>query len=354
MKHKVIETLLEKNDRMISLIGGKYKAFEFMCWHYIDFAESLGFELYQDTHFLKKVREDSILNQKALDEIQKRNYFNELRFKEELNNMEKLKQKTKLSVGGGCFGPLTVAASILGVERINRLSLTNAQFVENTVDYVTSHMIRLAKEESKLGMDFFWIAEPLASLFSPRVFEKFCGKYLKKIFDSIEEPGYLHVCGKTIRHTEHMVATGAEVLSIDYCTDIYDSMRLVPPDVIIMGNINPMLLKEGKKEEIEVEVKKINEACKNYKNFIFSTGCSIPEETPEENIFAAVKATQEFRIYQKDTYKEIREYIKKIQSGNTLGVDKFSKSYKIAEYEASEIERIQRRYKYGKYKFKKS
>ena len=106
----------------------------------------------------------------------------------------------------------------------------------------------------------------------------------------------MHVCGQTIKHTDYMVKTGAQVLSIDYMTDIKKCLEMVPEDVVIMGNVSPILLKMGTLEEVHEECIRILEDCKGYDNFIMGTGCSVIEETPEDNveeIFRTVEAYSE-------------------------------------------------------------
>lgn len=350
---KVIDRLFQQENRPISLIWTAEKEFEFMCWHYIDFADSLGFESYQVTKLLRKTKENQLVSHAQLKKIAHTRYFDPARLAKELEDLKTLKKGTDLPVGGGCFGPLTVASSILGTEETIRLSARDPEFLEATVAYITEHMVHLAREEAKIGIDLFWIAEPLASLFPPKHFHRLCGKYLKAIYDASGAPGYLHVCGKTIKHTAAMVETGAQVLSIDYSTDIFDCIRMVPDDVVIMGNINPMLLKYGSKEEIIAETLKINDACKNYKNFIFSTGCSIPEETPIENINVMTEMTRNYTIHSNEDYKEIRRLIKLFLSDDKaldshIGNSK-NKLLSIAREEAHLIKSIDRRYKYGKY-----
>ncbi len=108
-------------------------------------------------------------------------------------------------------------------------------------------------------MDFFWIAEPFASLLSPACFWEFSGKYLKEIYRSIESPGFLHVCGKTTKHTGHMVATTAQVLSIDFMTPIDECLKMVPEDVVIMGNLDPSILRYDSLEDIRRECLRIKQ-----------------------------------------------------------------------------------------------
>lgn len=306
---EMIDYLFNFEKRIISPIWDGEKAMEFMCLGYNEFAEALNFKLCKNSDKVVGIDENELINPNNVECLRDRS-LNPSTVKEELDHVDKLKKTIKVLFGGGFFGPLTVAGTLVGMENFNKYIVKNPDFVESVMDFVTKQMIYLAKEEEKHGIDFLWIAEPVASLLSPKSFEKFCGVYLKRIFDSIKVPGFLHVCGKTLKHTNAMVKTGAKLLSIDYVTDIEKCIRIVPDDVIIMGNINPMLLKYGDKQEIINETIRINEACKNYKNFIFSTGCILPEGTPKENVELAIDTTENFKIWTNEEYIYLRNLIK--------------------------------------------
>ncbi len=234
---------------------------------------------------LTVVKPGQLKTKEELDELIDRRQFDYGCFEQEISYLRQMKEENPDGMnGGGCFGPLTVVSGILGAENMLRFLVKDPEMVERFVSYVADYMVELAKKETEAGEDFFWIAEPLASLLSPKNFWKFSGQYLKKIFDASQVPGFLHVCGKTIKHTEYMVRTGAEVLSIDYCTDIGECIRMVDERVVIMGNVSPNTLRLGTKQEVEEEVKGILAVCEGFPNFILSTGCSIMGETPDENM----------------------------------------------------------------------
>lgn len=286
-KHKrhIIDYIKRYNHRVVSPIWGGEKAFYFLCYGHLDMAEALGFELEQATSILTVVKEDQLTTEEELDRLIERHEFDASGFDEEVECFRQMKKEHPDRLcGGGCFGPLTVVSGILGAERMLKMIVKKPELVERFVSYVTEYMIELAKRETKAGQDFFWIAEPLASLLAPQRFWQFSGQYMQKIYAAARVPGFLHVCGKTISHTPYMVQTGAEVLSIDYCTDIGECIRMVDEDVVIMGNVSPLNLRQGTKADVEEEVRTILKACEGYPNFVMSTGCSIMEGTPDENM----------------------------------------------------------------------
>ena len=174
--------------------------------------------------------------------------------------------------------------NILGIREGLLLTRRNPDLVSKIIDRLSDYIIELANCEYQLGADLFWIAEPTASLISPKTFEKICLKPYQKIINSLPMATMLHVCGKTDKHTKALEDTGAAVLSIDYCTNIRNVLKTVSEDVIIMGNFSPMTLRDASKEILYEETKKYLEEISGFENVVKSTGCAIADKTPRDNI----------------------------------------------------------------------
>ena len=291
---EIIDYIKSTNRRLISPIWPGEMEFHFLCLHHIDFSDALGFETYQATPVLRLVRENSIRDEAHLDEIIARRYFDYSYMDNEVESLKEMLRVNRTPSGGGAFGPLTIASGIFGAERMLKLVARDPYFVRKFVDYITSFIVELAEREREAGGQFFWIAEPLASLLSPKRFWDFSGIYLERIFEAAGVPGFLHVCGQTIRHTDNMVRTGAQVLSIDYMTDIGECIRMVPDNIAIMGNVSPITLAEGTVEEVRDTCISILDACRGFDNFIMGTGCSMIPGTPEENMAEMFRVTETY------------------------------------------------------------
>jgi uroporphyrinogen decarboxylase len=62
-----------------------------------------------------------------------------------------------------------------------------------------------------------------------------------------------------------------------------------------MGNIDPVgIMQQGTAEEVSNAVTALLEETKSYPNFILSTGCDVPPNTPVCNIEAFYKSVQNF------------------------------------------------------------
>ncbi len=307
---KAIEHLYKHNRLLISPIGGARQDVKFRCLGRIDFAVALGFESYHATPLLTAIRPININNNNDLTLILKECKYNNAVFESEIAGLrESLQNDPEVYLGGGCFGPLTMASDILGIGNLLRYSVKQPDLVKKLIAYIESFISDLAKREAKAGAKFFWIAEPVASLISPNNFNEFCGQYLKKIYTAAGIPGYLHVCGKTLKHMPYLVETGAQVLSIDSVTDLGASIRMVDEEVIIMGNIDVSFLQLATPQQVREETERICGECKNLKNFILSTGCSIMENTPQENLDTFIEAGQAYPYRSNDEFHQIRHML---------------------------------------------
>lgn len=285
MDRTIINYVKQSDHRIVSPIWGGERPFVPMCMGYLSVAQALGFELRRMSEHLEIVREGQLTTREELKELVRQGYVDDRYFQWEIDYLAQMRSWNCYTFcGGGCFGPLTAASCILGAENMLRMLVKDPEFVEGLVKYITGFLSDLAEREKEAGQDFFWIAEPVASLLSPGRFWRFCGQYLEQIFEAANAPGFLHVCGKTTKHTALLEKTGAQVLSIDSCTDIGTCIRTVGEDTIIMGNVSTDTLRFGTTDEVEKEVQNILDACSGFPNFILSTGCSIMEGTPKENM----------------------------------------------------------------------
>ena len=64
-----------------------------------------------------------------------------------------------------------------------------------------------------------------------------------------------------------------------------------------MRNVNPTgVLLKGKPQDVESEVSDLLKRMSSYPNFVLSTGCDLPQETPLENIHAFMRAGRSYRL----------------------------------------------------------
>ncbi len=278
---------------------------QFTCMNDVSICKAFGLKTFKIQDGSEHVLDRQVSSSEDIASLRKINPLTAPISQENILPIRYFKDISAKLIGGGCFGPLTTAASMLGVDKLNLKCISDPQFVEDLLVVITDFMIKMAQKCQKEGAEFFWIAEPLAIMLSPHQFTTFSGKYIKMIFDSISIPGFIHVCGDTTLLLENLLETGAQCLSLDADVNLRDTAHLVPKDVVIMGNINPVYVCKSSTYEVEREVYKINMEMKNFPNFIMSTGCLLPQTTPSKNIDAIFNITNSFSVYTKEQYDNI-------------------------------------------------
>jgi uroporphyrinogen decarboxylase len=133
---------------------------------------------------------------------------------------------------------------------------------------------------------------------SPKQFKEFGQPYLKRLVDFIHGHGRgvtLHICGKTRAIWEQMADTGADCLSIDNAADLVEAKLNVGTRVRLMGNVSPSeIMLQGTPSQVRDAVRQcVRKAHDNPKGYIVASGCSLPVETPFQNIDAMLEAVRE-------------------------------------------------------------
>lgn len=278
--------------RIVAPIGGKLQEnsgyesdLTLHCCSFIEMCKAFGLEtMILPSSGLEKVVEGQVKDHSTLC-VASFKKAKESFLKAYRENLEVMrKEVTNGFLGGGCFGPTTVAAEMIGVENFIRKSVKSPEWIDYIISEVSDLILEIAQICETSGVDFFWVAEPTAVLLSPKYLRRYAGKPLNRIFETLKVPPFLHVCGDTTIHTEELVRTGAKCLSLDYCVDLTEMRQRVPDDVWLMGNVDPMILYNEKGHVVDEAIRKPLNDMANNLYYIASTGCLLPHGTPEENL----------------------------------------------------------------------
>lgn len=205
---------------------------------------------------------------------------------------------TDRPVFAGITGPYTLAARLLDMTEIMILCYEEPEMVETVLRKVTNFLITYAKAFKEAGADGIIMAEPAAGLLSPQLFEEFSTPYVKMVRDAVEEENFLfvyHNCGNITPIIQKVKETGALAYSVGNAIDIEEVLCELPEDVLVLGNMDPVaIFRNATTETVKRETKALLERCGKYPNFIISSGCDIPPQTPIENLDAFFEAVDEF------------------------------------------------------------
>lgn len=217
-----------------------------------------------------------------------------------LEALEKAKQRiTDRPVFAGVIGPFSLAGRLMDVSEAMVYCYDDPDMVHVVLEKVTAFLIAYSKAYKEKGADGIVMAEPLAGILSPALAKEFSSQYVRKIIEALEDESFLviyHNCGNnTLKMTDELLETNARVFHFGNAIDIAMMLEKMPKDKVIMGNIDPVGdIKDGTVEKVIGDTKDLLNRCKEYQNFIISTGCDVPPKSSWDNIHAFMDVSKEY------------------------------------------------------------
>lgn len=210
----------------------------------------------------------------------------------------------EVDVSASMSGPFSVAASVVGTERLLRWMIKCPEKVHELMDIIAESNNRYIEEVAKLGVSIGF-ADPVSStsLISPKQFREFSLPALQKNVNKIKEKTgsspSIHICGKSRAIWEDVVGTGISNFSIDNVESLLEAKEVMGDKVIITGNVPPVeTVYAGTKDDIFKAVRQcIKDGHDSKKGYVLTTGCQIPMNTPIEKVEMFMEAAKEYGTY---------------------------------------------------------
>ena len=199
----------------------------------------------------------------------------------------------------GCIGPFSLAGRLYDMSEIMVAIYIEPDVILNLLQKCTDFLIDYCSALKASGTAGVIMAEPAAGLLSNHDCYDFSTVFVKQIVEEVQDETFtvvLHNCGNTGQCTPAMIASKAHGLHFGNAIDMAEVLKLVPHDILVLGNLDPVgVFKQGTPETIKAAVNELLTKAKNYPNFVISSGCDLPPFVPEENIEAFLEAVKTFQ-----------------------------------------------------------
>jgi len=146
------------------------------------------------------------------------------------------------------------------------------------------------------GVDAVQIFDSHGGHLLPAEFQEASGRWIKDIVAQLggEVPVIAFSPG-THGNWDDLIATGANVLGIDWQTPLAEARKLIPEGIALQGNLAPALLAESTPEIVAQETRAVLEAMSGRPGHIFNLGHGVTPAAKLENIAALVETVKNFR-----------------------------------------------------------
>jgi len=200
-----------------------------------------------------------------------------------------------------CFdqSPFSAACALAGITEVLGRTITDRSFIDLLMRRGIEHAVAYAVALAEAGADMLSTGDSPAGLLGPRLYREVALPAERQLFEAIRQragvPLSLHICGRVAPILADMATSGADVLEIDQQVDLAEACRVVPPEVAIWGNLDPVeLLLRGSPRDVSraargaiATVRRAGRA-----RFVLSSGCTLAPGTPAANLHALFEAAR--------------------------------------------------------------
>jgi len=149
------------------------------------------------------------------------------------------------------------------------------------------------KMQIAAGVDAIQIFDSHGGHLPADEFQAASGQWMKQIISALgsKVPAIVFSLG-THHNWNDLVATGADVLGIDWQFPLREAQNVVPPNVALQGNLAPALLSEGTPDEVARATSSVLVEMLARPGHIFNLGHGLPPTAKLENIEALVNTVK--------------------------------------------------------------
>lgn len=206
---------------------------------------------------------------------------------------------TSRPVLAGMIGPYSLAGLLLGVDRMAQYCAQDPVVVHSVVEKAAAFLIRYAQAFHAAGANGIVLAEPLAGMLPPALARRIAHPYAAQIVAAVQRPDFAviyHNCGCEVADmTADLSQIGAAGYHFGDGVDLAALLPKLPNHALVLGNVSPAkVLRGGTPEQVRAATQTVLEQCSGYPNFVLSSGCDIPAQTPAKNLAAFFDAAETF------------------------------------------------------------
>lgn len=207
-------------------------------------------------------------------------------------------EKALLGFGGS---PWTLATYMIeggsseDFSRIKELFFTDRPFFDALMEKLTAAVIEFFHMQIRAGADAIQIFDSWGGIIAGQDYEAASLRWMRQIIQAMPKdfPVILYAKGCPMQLTD-MAFTGAKVLGVDWTVDLGVVRRLVPDNVALQGNLDPVLMNTTP-EIVRREATRLLETMRGTKGHIFNLGHGIMPSAKVENMQALVDTVTQWR-----------------------------------------------------------
>jgi uroporphyrinogen-III decarboxylase len=230
--------------------------------------------------------------------------------------MQAMAAKTRLTFGSveghvevACLGTGGLSAHMLAVDLVGEpfywWMLEYPEACHRFLAKITEGELeaeRLVRRIDPRPRGSYGLAEDSAQIMSPALFRSFCLPYTERMFAEfgagLANGRAIHMCGES-RHLHAVLRDELRMSAFDifgYMVPPREAAANLGSSCLLWGNLNPMLMKDGRPAEVYATARECLEAMAPCGGFMLGDGANVCPDTPLASFSAIMRAAEDYGV----------------------------------------------------------
>jgi len=201
--------------------------------------------------------------------------------------------------------PWTLATFMMEGGSVPKYSRALALFREDPKTYfllaekLTAAVTAYLQMQADTGVDALQLFDSHGGHLRPAEFQEASGRWMRDIITAIGQrpaaPPVIAFSLGTHDSWSELIATGANVVGVDWQTSLAEARQKVPAHIGLQGNLSPALISDATPADVARETSAVLEAMRGRPGHIFNLGHGLTPGAKLENIAALVDTVHKFK-----------------------------------------------------------
>ena len=207
--------------------------------------------------------------------------------------------------------PWTLATFMMEGASVPKYSRALALFQEDRKTYyalaekLTAAVTAYLRMQIAAGVDALQLFDSHGGHLSPQDFQEASGRWMKEIVAEVRSNSALRTPHSEVPiivfslgthgNWPDLVATGTNVLGVDWHSSLATIRQVVPESIALQGNLPPALLSDATPEVVAAETRRVLNEMRGRPGHIFNLGHGLTPTAKLENIAALVETVRSYR-----------------------------------------------------------
>ena len=223
----------------------------------------------------------------------------EMRLPIHLEMLRRLKAELgdRVLVMGRIAAPFSALSLVYGIEELMIGLKTQPDLVEENVRFFVDHQIAFGRAQLEAGADLLWLGDCCAgsAFLSPDHFSEFAFEAAAETAQALKAAGGLiiyHTAETSLAHLSKQVQLPVHAVNCGEGLSIAEAKKALQPELCLMGNFDPLLLRDGSPEQVAEATEKMIVENLPGGRYIFNTGEGVMQNSPSANVAAMLDAAK--------------------------------------------------------------